>query len=96
MRFCEIRGPQAAVKAPSHRSKRGLDLGFCRRGRRRLRDRLSEQDLSAIVESFRSGTPAHVLAKRYGVGETSVKALLRQRGVRRTRQQPYQGEQQSH
>ncbi len=51
--------------------------------RRRLRDRLSEQDLSALVDSFRSGTPAHVLAERYGVGETAVKALLRQRGVRR-------------
>jgi len=58
--------------------------------RRRLRDRLSEQDLSTLVESFRSGTPAHVLAKRYGVGETAVKALLRQRGARRRRQQPRQ------
>lgn len=50
--------------------------------RRRLRDRLSEQDLSTLVENFRSGTSAHVLAKRYGVGETALKALLRQRGVR--------------
>lgn len=56
--------------------------------RRRVRDRLSEQDVAALVENFRSGTPAHVLAKRYGVGETSVKALLRQRGVRRIPKQP--------
>lgn len=56
--------------------------------RRRVRDRLSEHDLSMLVESFRNGTPAHVLAKRYGIGETSVKAVLRQRGVRRTAAQP--------
>ncbi len=47
--------------------------------RRRLRDQLSEQDLSTLVESFRSGTSAHVLAQRYGVGETAVKTLPRQR-----------------
>jgi hypothetical protein len=51
--------------------------------RHRLRDRLSEQEVSTLVESFQAGTPAHVLAKRYGVGETALKALLRQRGVRR-------------
>lgn len=56
--------------------------------RRRLRDRLSEQDLSTLVESFRTGTPAHVLAKRYGVGETALKVLLRQHGVRRRPQKP--------
>ncbi|MCA1671004.1 MAG: hypothetical protein LC799_01955 [Actinobacteria bacterium] len=55
---------------------------------RQLRDRLSEQDLSTLIESFRSGTPAHVLAKRYSVGETALKALLRKRGIRRRRQGP--------
>jgi hypothetical protein len=44
--------------------------------RHRLRDRLSEQDLSAIIASFKTGTPAHVLAKRYGVGETALKSSL--------------------
>jgi len=53
---------------------------------RRVRDRLSAQDLTMIIASFTTGTPAHVLAKRYGVGETALKALLRQRGVRRRRQ----------
>ena len=62
--------------------------------RRRLRDRLSNQNLTTVVESFRSGTPAHVLAKRYGVGETALKDLLRQRGVRRRQQQPRQDEHQ--
>ena len=63
--------------------------------RRRICDRLSEQDLSELVESFRRGTPAHVLAKHYGVGETSVKALLRQRGVRRKRQPPQRDKRQA-
>ncbi len=63
--------------------------------RRRLRDRLSEHDLSTLVESFRSGTPAHVLAKHYHVSETALKALLRQRGVRRTPQRPQQDERQT-
>lgn len=63
--------------------------------RHRLRDRLSEHDLSTLVESFKTGTPAHVLAKRYGVGETALKALLRQRGVRRRRQPSHQNEQQT-
>lgn len=49
------------------------------RQRRRLCDRLSEQDLSMLVESFQSGTPAHVLAKRYGIGKTALKTLLRDR-----------------
>jgi hypothetical protein len=40
-----------------------------------------------LVESFQSGTPTHVLAKRYGVGKTALKTLLRQRGVRRRQQQ---------
>lgn len=51
--------------------------------RYRLRDRLSRQELSTIIESFNAGTPAHVLSNRYGVGETALKALLRQHGVRR-------------
>jgi hypothetical protein len=63
--------------------------------RRRLRDRLSEQDLSTLIESFQTGTPAHVLAKRYHVGETALKALLRQRGVRRRPQKPQQDEPQT-
>jgi hypothetical protein len=50
--------------------------------RYRLRDRLSRQELSTIIESFKAGTPAHVLAKRYGVGETALKTLLRQHGAR--------------
>lgn len=63
--------------------------------RRRLRDRLTQQDLSALIESFQAGTPAHVLAERYSVGETALKELLRQRGVRRRRQKPQQDEQQT-
>jgi hypothetical protein len=63
--------------------------------RHRLRDRLSEQDLSTLVENFRSGTSAHVLAKRYSVGETALKALLRQRGVRRRPQKPNRDEDQT-
>ena len=60
-----------------------------------LRDRLSEQDLSTLEENFQNGTSAHVLAKRYGVGETALKTLLRQRGVRRRPPKRHQDEQQA-
>lgn len=49
--------------------------------RRRVRDRLNEQDLSTLIESFRSGTPAHVLAKRYGAQLHVYQGTARREGI---------------
>jgi DNA-directed RNA polymerase specialized sigma24 family protein len=43
-----------------------------------LVDRLTEQEVGALVQSYLEGTPAHELAERYGVSLSSVKRLLRQ------------------
>lgn len=49
----------------------------------RVADRLSDAQVHDLIESFKAGTAKHVLAKRYGISLTSVKTLLRSRGVRR-------------
>ncbi len=49
----------------------------------RVRDRLSPADIDQLVESFKDGTTIPELATRYGISRSSVKTLLRQRGVRR-------------
>jgi hypothetical protein len=49
----------------------------------RLSDRLSNQDIETIIKEFLSGTPKHALAARYGISLSSVKNLLRRRGIRR-------------
>jgi hypothetical protein len=36
-----------------------------------------------MIDLYRSGTPARMVAERYGVGVRSVKRLLHGRGVRR-------------
>jgi hypothetical protein len=48
----------------------------------RIADRLSEEQIAALIDAFVAGTPKHVLATRYGVSLTAVKDLLRARGVR--------------
>jgi hypothetical protein len=48
----------------------------------RIADRLSEEQIAALIDAFVSGTPKHVLAKRYGVSLTAIKDLLRAHGVR--------------
>ena len=49
----------------------------------RLTDRLSGQDIEALVQAFVEGTPKWKLAERYGISLGSVKNLLRERGIRR-------------
>lgn len=49
----------------------------------RVRDRLSERDIADLIAAFKSGTPKHVLSKRYGIAERSLKRLLREEGVKR-------------
>jgi len=51
----------------------------------RVRDRLSAADIDQLVESFKDGTTIPALVTRYGISLSSVKTLLRQQGVRRTR-----------
>lgn len=50
---------------------------------RRISDRFAAHDLNALADAYRSGTTATALATRYGMGLTSVKRLLRERGVRK-------------
>ena len=39
--------------------------------------RLSPDDMRQLITNFRTGTPKHVLAHRYGVSLSTVKRLLR-------------------
>ncbi|MGH8542045.1 MAG: resolvase [Gammaproteobacteria bacterium] len=49
----------------------------------RVFDRLTKQDVAALLDAYRTGTPSRVLAARYGIGTTTVKRLLREHEVRR-------------
>jgi hypothetical protein len=51
---------------------------------RRVRDRLTDDEVQALIADYLAGTFLRVLAKRYGLGLTAVKDLLRRHGVRRT------------
>lgn len=50
----------------------------------RVSDRLSETDVCGLVASYRAGTIARDLAEQFKIGKSSVKQLLRDRGIRRT------------
>jgi len=50
---------------------------------RPLAVRLSEDDVAAIVERYRSGATARSLAAEYCVGLTAMKGLLRKHGARK-------------
>ena len=47
-------------------------------------DRLSVEDIKALVEAYIAGTTARELAVQYGIGMTTVKRVLRERGIRRS------------
>lgn len=49
----------------------------------RVRDRLSPADIDQLVESFKDGSTIPELVSCYGISLSSIKTLLRQRGVRR-------------
>lgn len=53
------------------------------KARRSVADRVTEDDIATIIAEFQSGTAAWRLAERYGIGETSVKGILRERKARR-------------
>jgi hypothetical protein len=48
-----------------------------------VRDRLSDADVRELETRFRAGTAKHVLASEYGISLSSVKRVLRERGVSR-------------
>lgn len=50
----------------------------------KLRDRLSPDQLQAMVDEFAAGATGQQVADRYGVSLRTVKRLLRERGVCRT------------
>ena len=49
----------------------------------RVADRLGEDGVTALVERYRSGATARAVSAEFGVSLTKVKALIRERGVRR-------------
>ena len=51
---------------------------------RRICDRLSEKDIRSLVSSYHVGTTAPELAKQFKISKSSVKQILRKRGIRRT------------
>ncbi|MGH3706908.1 MAG: hypothetical protein ACRDRQ_02125 [Pseudonocardiaceae bacterium] len=50
----------------------------------RVSDRLSEADLCSLVSGYLVGLTARELAERFKINKSSVKRLLRERGIRRT------------
>jgi DNA-directed RNA polymerase specialized sigma24 family protein len=50
----------------------------------RVSDRLSEADLCSLVSHYLAGITAHELAEQFKISKSSVKRLLRERGIRRT------------
>ncbi|HET9412037.1 MAG TPA: hypothetical protein VFO38_04260 [Candidatus Saccharimonadales bacterium] len=49
----------------------------------KITDRFPSNDLDALVAAYQSGATSAALAEQYGMGVTSVKRLLRKRGVRK-------------
>jgi DNA-directed RNA polymerase specialized sigma24 family protein len=50
----------------------------------RISDRLTEVDIHSIVSSYCAGTTARELAELFKISKSSVKQILRERGIRRT------------
>jgi hypothetical protein len=49
----------------------------------RVRDRLTDGDVQALIGAFLAGTPKRVLAEQHVVSLSTVKNILRKHGVRR-------------
>ena len=56
---------------------------------RRLRDRLSPDDVQAMIELYRLRSTARQVAEKFDVSLSSVKRLLRQHGVGREGRRPH-------
>lgn len=46
---------------------------------------LSPMDVKTLVASYLAGSSSRALAEQYGIGQTSVKRLLREHGARKQR-----------
>jgi DNA invertase Pin-like site-specific DNA recombinase len=57
----------------------------------RVRDRLSEQDATALVAQFVAGGSLKELARRYGINRVSIRRILREHGVLADREQAAEG-----
>lgn len=53
------------------------------RVQQRVMDRLGEDGLCRLASEFRAGATKRELAERYAMSESTVKRILRKRGVRR-------------
>jgi hypothetical protein len=49
----------------------------------RISDRLDEADLRSLVSGYSAGRTARELAEHFKISKSSVKRLLRERGIRR-------------
>ncbi|KDA40989.1 hypothetical protein BMG523Draft_04186 [Frankia sp. BMG5.23] len=68
-------GPQPGLPGNTGRGRRPTV--------RKVTERLSPADIQALIDLYRAGTTAQALAEKFSIGPTSVKVLLRERGVRR-------------
>ena len=50
----------------------------------RICDRLSDADVQSLVSDYRAGMTARELAEQFKISKSSVKLILRKRGIRRT------------
>jgi predicted DNA binding protein len=50
----------------------------------RISDRLTEADIHSLASSYGAGTTARELAEQFKISKSSVKQILRERGIRRT------------
>jgi hypothetical protein len=50
---------------------------------KRAVDRLTDGDLTALLDAYRDGSTAATLAARYSVSPSTIKRLLREHGVRK-------------
>jgi hypothetical protein len=67
------------IREGDQRDEPGVQSSGSGTGSAPVRDRLSEKDLSEIVDRFRAGIPKHKLATEYGMSQSTMKRLLRQR-----------------
>jgi DNA-directed RNA polymerase specialized sigma24 family protein len=73
----QVKDAQTADAARSVRSEQAPRIW-------RICDRLSEADVHSLVSGYRVGMTARELAEQFKISESSVKLILRKRGIRRT------------
>jgi hypothetical protein len=74
---------QASVTAPAGTSETDRTEEATQARSRWLRHRFTAEDQQAMIDLYRSGAPARVVAEHYGIGVRAIKRLLQKHGVRR-------------